>query len=75
VQNTNDAAVKDVQIKLVQEECAIGMEQRSNYAPLMDAQIIPNEEEYAGDTVQIAILTTNLLLSHRVWYQTLIKLP
>ena len=51
------------------------MEQRSNYAPLMDAQIIPKEEEFVGDTEQTAILTTNLLLFHHVSDLTLIKLP
>jgi hypothetical protein len=51
------------------------MEQRSNanYAALKDVQIKPNEEEYAGDTVQIAIPLMNPQLSHRVWDQNLIR--
>ena len=39
-QRSNDAAVKDAQIKLRKEECARGMEQRSNYAAAKDAQIL-----------------------------------
>ena len=35
----NDAVVKDAQIKSSKEECALNMEQRSNCAVLMDAQI------------------------------------
>jgi hypothetical protein len=36
------------------------MEQRSNDAELMDAQINPKEEEYVGDTVHVAITMMNL---------------
>jgi len=46
------AAVKDVQILLSMEDCALGMEQRSRYVALKDAQINPNEEECARDMVQ-----------------------
>ena len=40
-QNTNDAAVKDAQIKLSKEECALGMGQsrNANDAAVMDAPI------------------------------------
>jgi hypothetical protein len=43
VQRSNDAAVKDVQIKSEMEECARGTEQRlsANYAAVKDAQIEP----------------------------------
>ena len=58
--------VKDVQILLSMEDCALGMEQRSRYAELKGAQINPNEEECARDTVHTAIALMNLLLSHRV---------
>jgi hypothetical protein len=64
--NTNHAAVKDAQILLSMEDCALGMEQRSRYVALKDAQINPNEEECARDTVHTAIALMNLLLSHRV---------
>ena len=36
-QRLSDVAVKDVQIKLSKEECALGMEQRSNSAAIKDA--------------------------------------
>jgi hypothetical protein len=39
VHQANDVAVKDAQIKLRKEECARGMEQRSNYAAVMDVPI------------------------------------
>ncbi len=45
-----------------------------NYAALKDAQIIPDEEESATDTVLTAILTKNLQLLHHVLDQTLIRL-
>jgi hypothetical protein len=38
-QSTNDAAMKDAQIKSLQEECALNMEQSSNDAAMKDAQI------------------------------------
>ena len=44
-QRSNDAAVKDVQIQLRREECALGMEQRSSNAAPQDAQIKPDVEE------------------------------
>jgi hypothetical protein len=51
------------------------MEQRSNYAALKAAQTIPNEEEFARDTVHTATITKmNLLLTHRVLDQILIGL-
>ena len=74
-QRSNDAAVKDAQIKLELEECVKSMEQRSNYAALKDVQIIPSEEEYVGDTEQTATITTNQLFSHHVLVdQNLIRL-
>ena len=74
--NANDATAKGVKIKSKGEECALNMEQRSKDVTLKDARISPNEEEYAGDTVQvhIATITTNLQLSHRVSVQILIRL-
>ena len=40
-QSTNDAATKDVQIRLRKEEYVLGMGQRSsgNFAAMMDVQI------------------------------------
>ena len=40
VQRSNDAALKDVQIKLPKEEFASGMGQSVNYAAKKDAQIM-----------------------------------
>jgi hypothetical protein len=74
VQRSNDAAAKDAGTKLLEEEFALGMEQKSNGAAAKDAQIIPNEEEYVGDTVHTATITMNLQLWHRVLDQTLIRL-
>ena len=37
------------------------MVQSANYAAMKDAQIYPNEEEYAEDMGLMAILSTNLL--------------
>jgi hypothetical protein len=37
-QRSNDAAVKDAQILLRREECALSMGQRSNDAAVQDAQ-------------------------------------
>ena len=47
---SNDAAVKDVQIELPKEECALDMEQRSQKrdAALKDAQTKLRWEECAG---------------------------
>ena len=49
--NTSDAAEKDVQIILrMEEECALGMEQRQRkHAAVMDAQIKLRKEECAED--------------------------
>ena len=46
---SNDAAVKDAQIKLGKEECARGMVHRSskNNAAAKDAQILSSMEECA----------------------------
>jgi hypothetical protein len=46
-QRSNDAAVKDAQIQLRQEECALSMGQRSNDAAVMDASIKSSKEECA----------------------------
>jgi hypothetical protein len=46
-QTSNDAAVKDVQIKLYKEECALSMGQRGNCAAVMDAQTMLKKEECA----------------------------
>jgi hypothetical protein len=73
-ENANDAELEDAQIMLKREECALNTEQRSNDAALKGAQIIPNEEEYARDTVHTATITKNLQLSHRVWDQNLKRL-
>eukprot|EP00984_Skeletonema_dohrnii_P009482 scaffold3624_cov69-Skeletonema_dohrnii-CCMP3373.AAC.3 len=43
----NDAAVKDAQIELPKEACALGMGQSSNDAVMKDALIKPNEMECA----------------------------
>jgi len=51
-QRSNDAAVKDSQIKLKKEECASGMGQRSNDAAVKDAQIKLKKEECAKDMGQ-----------------------
>ena len=46
-QRSNDAAVKDAQIKSSEEECAKDMGQRSKYAAKRDAQIVFRKEECA----------------------------
>jgi len=46
-QKSNDAAEKDVQIDLTQEEYASGMEQRSSYAVVKVAQIKLRKEDCA----------------------------
>ena len=61
-QSVSCVALKDVQINPNEEEFALSMVQRSNYAALKDAQINQNEEEYAGDTVHTAFPLMNLLL-------------
>jgi len=38
-QQSKYAAMKDAQIKSLEEECAVGMEQSSNDAAMKDAQI------------------------------------
>ena len=53
-QTTNDAAKKDVQIKLRKEVCAFGMGQRSTYAVKKVAQIKLRKEECATDMGHIA---------------------
>jgi hypothetical protein len=50
-QNTNDAALKDAQIKLREEECASSMEQRPS-ASMRDAKIIWSREGCASGTEQ-----------------------
>ncbi len=52
--------MKDAQIELSKEECASSMEQRGNYAAVMDAQSKPSVAEYVGGTAQTAIHTMNL---------------
>ena len=47
VQRLNNAAKKDVQIKLSKEACAVGMEERG-YAATKDVQIKLGKEECAG---------------------------
>ena len=47
VQSSNDAAVKDAQIKPSKEEYVLSMGQRSNNAAVKDAQITLEKEEYA----------------------------
>jgi hypothetical protein len=52
VQRPNDAVVKDAQVKLGKEGCALSMGQRTNlenYAAVKDAQINLIEEECALD--------------------------
>ena len=75
-QRSNDAAVKDVQIKLSEEECARGMGQResTNYAASKDARIMFRREEYAKDMEHIAIPMMNLQLLHHVLDQSLRRL-
>ena len=45
-------ALKDAQIKLSKEECALGMERRSNDAAWKDPQIKPSKEECVLDMGQ-----------------------
>ena len=56
-QSTNDAAMKDVQIKLDEEECALSMGRRrnANNAVVMDALIKLSAGEYALGTEQSEI--------------------
>eukprot|EP00984_Skeletonema_dohrnii_P022068 scaffold11198_cov103-Skeletonema_dohrnii-CCMP3373.AAC.4 len=56
---TRNAAVKDALTLLRREECAGGMEQRSNYAAAKDAQINPNLEECALSMGQHRSSTTD----------------
>ena len=44
-EHTNDAALKDAQIKPGREECALSMVQRSNDVAVKDAQIKFLKEE------------------------------
>ena len=46
-QSTNDAVVKDAQVKLGEEGCALSTEQRLNDAALSDAKIMLRREECA----------------------------
>jgi hypothetical protein len=48
-QRSNYAAVKDVQVKFIVEECARSMLQRSSNAAGRDAQTMLKREEYAPD--------------------------
>ena len=67
--------MKDAQIALSGEECALSTEQRSNDVALKDAQINPNGEEYVGDTeLTAATPPTNLLLFHHILGQSLRRL-
>ena len=61
VQRSNDAALKDVQTMLRNEEYAEGMVQRSNYAAAMGAQIMLFAAEYVGGTEQSAMHKMHLL--------------
>ncbi len=70
---TNDAAVKDAQVLLKREECALSMGQRLNDAASKDVQLLLRRE-YARDTVHAAIPLMNLQLSHRALDQILIRL-
>ena len=60
---SNDAAVKDAQIKLRKEECALGMGHRSstNDAARKDAQVKFGKEECALDMRHIVMHKMNLL--------------
>ncbi len=49
-QRSNDAAVKDVQIMLSEEECAGSTGQRPNDAAVKDAHTTLSKVEYVGDT-------------------------
>ena len=60
--SAKDAAVKDAQIKPRMEVCALGMEQRRNYAAVKDAQIKSSDEESVKDTGENALQMTTLLL-------------
>ena len=51
-QRGNYASVKDAQIMLKKEECALGTGQRSNDAAVKGAQIMLFKEEYASSMVQ-----------------------
>ena len=58
---SNYAAVKDAQIKLIEEECALDTEQSANDAVVKDAQIKFNVEECAKDTGHITVTMMNQL--------------
>ena len=60
--HTNCARLKDAQIKLRLEECALSMEQRGSesYAVLKDVQIKLRGEEYALSMVQMSIVNVAL---------------
>ena len=58
--STNDAVVKDAQIKCRKEDCASGMVHRLNDATVQDAQIKHSVEECVKGTGLIANRKTNL---------------
>ena len=64
--NPNSAAAMDVQIKHGVEECALSMEQRSNYAAAKGAPIKPESEESAGDT-GLTVLSSGIRRK-QYWY-------
>jgi hypothetical protein len=72
--NVSYAALGGAQIKPSREECVSSMVQRRSCAASKGVQINLNGEEYAGDMVHTATITMNLLLSHRVSVQILIRL-
>ncbi len=47
VRGSEFAAERDVRVKLLGEEYALGMEQKSNVAAVKDAQNMPSAEECA----------------------------
>ncbi len=57
-----DAVLKDAPIKLTKEEYVIDMGQVSSNAVVKVVLIMPNVEEFVGDTAQIALYTMNLPL-------------
>ena len=59
-ERSNDAATKDVQIKLIEEECALDTGQSATNAAVMDVQMVLSKEECAGGmghiTTQMMVL-------------------
>src|SRR5210317_2027335 len=69
----NYAAVKDVRINLRKEECASGMEQRSNDVAAMGAQIMLSKEDCASQLLVKAAWSKEETMQHCRMYDKAVK--